>query len=668
MTDIQSARLRLAELRKEINFHSHRYYVLDDPHISDGEFDQLFQELLQLEKEFPELIDPDSPSQRVGGAPLAEFGQVRHRVPMLSLENAFSLAELHNFEERLQRFLQTNSPIEFMAEPKLDGLAVELVYHNGLFVVGSTRGDGAVGEDITANLKTIQTVPLRLHGAPPPLLEVRGEVFLPLSGFEQLNAQRAASGLPLFANPRNAAAGSLRQLDSKIAASRPLDFFCYGIADSLQVQCNSQSKLFEILRGLGFKINPLRKLCKGAGAVDRHCGFIQEQRAELGYDIDGVVVKVNNFDLQKRLGNKARSPRWAIAWKFAAHQATSRILGVEYGVGRTGIITPIAILKPVTVGGVVVQRATLHNEDEIRRKNLYLGDTVLVQRAGDVIPEIVKAVADKRTGSEEPIVMPEHCPACSTKLSRPYGESALRCPNKQCSAQQIRALIHYCGKAGLDIEGLGQKAIEQLYEHSIVFELPDIYMLQAEDLARLDGWGARSAEKVIQAIEESKNTTLARFVAALGIRFVGEVTSQLLEQRFETLEALRNASHADFMDVEGIGEQAATSLSEYFSNTHSVALLDRLLALGVHLSRGAAPQENRPLTGKVFVFTGTLHMFSRNEAKLRVKELGGQVVSSVSKKVTYVVCGEKAGSKKKKAEELGSTLLSEEEFSALINS
>nr|MBF0222658.1 NAD-dependent DNA ligase LigA [Desulfobulbaceae bacterium] len=663
---MQSINHRLTELRQKLNFHAHRYYVLDDPLISDGEYDELFQELLGLEAEYPALVDSDSPSQRVGGAPLASFDQVEHRVPMLSLENAFGISDFRNFEERIQRFLQTDLPIDFIAEPKLDGLAVELVYQEGRFVVGSTRGNGYVGEDITANLKTIQAIPLKLQGISPPLLEVRGEVFLPLSGFEALNAQRASAGEPLFANPRNAAAGSLRQLDSKIAAARPLDFYCYGISDSLQTQCESQSELFELFRALGFKVNPLRKVCTGAEAVEQHFNCIQEQRSELVYDIDGVVVKVNRFDLQKRLGNKARSPRWAIAWKFAAQQATSRILDIEFGVGRTGVITPIAILEPVTVGGVVVQRATLHNEDEVRRKDLHLGDTVLVQRAGDVIPEIVKAIATKRTGAERPIVMPQNCPVCETALFRAVGEAALRCPNAYCPAQQIRALSHYCGKAGLDIEGLGKRAVEQLYEKGLVVDLPDIYSLDSHALAGLEGWGVKSAQNVLQAIEASKKTTLSRFVAALGIRFVGEVTAQLLEQHFETIEMLRTSKYADFLEVEGIGAQAATSLAEYFSLPDSVKIVDRLIEKGVCFTQKES-QKSKALSDCVFVFTGTLQLFSRSEAKSRVKDLGGQVASSVSKKVTHVVCGEKAGSKRQKAEELGCAILSETEFSALVS-
>lgn len=668
MIDIRAATARLAILREEIRYHAHRYYVLDDPQISDGEYDNLFQELLALERKFPTLVDLDSPSQRVGGSPLPAFDRVRHRQPMLSLENAFNLADLTDFEERVQRFLQVDEPVEFIAEPKLDGLAVELVYQDGLLVVGSTRGDGEVGEDITANLKTIQAVPLRLQGGIiPTLLEVRGEVYLPLKGFAELNDQRFQAGEAPFANPRNAAAGSLRQLDTKIAASRPLDFFCYGVADSMQVPCATQSELFELLATLRFKVNPLRKVCRGAASVGEHFEYIQEHRSELPYDIDGVVVKVNRFDLQKRLGNKARAPRWAIAWKFGAQQAISRIVDVEFGVGRTGVITPIAILEPVYVGGVVVGRATLHNADEIHRKDLHVGDTVLVQRAGDVIPEVVMAIAEKRTGDEEKIVMPEICPVCAGELCRVAGESAVRCLNSYCPAQQMRALIHFCGKDGLDIEGLGLKAIEQLYEKGLITHLPDIYGLKVEELGELEGWGRKSAHNVVLAIEARKKTTLSRFLTALGIRFVGEVASQLLEDRFGTIENVRTAGKADYLEVEGIGERTAESLAEFFRNPKSTGMLDRLLAQGLQFVQNEVGEERKLLSGTVFVFTGSLQMFSRGEAKSRVKELGGQVVSAISKKVTHVVCGDKSGSKLKKATELGLAIFSEEEFSALIN-
>lgn len=661
----EKARQRLSVLRQQLNHHAHRYYVLDDPEIADSEYDALFQELLRIEGQYPDLITGDSPSQRVGAAPLAQFEQIPHRLPMLSLENAFSFADMVAFEERLQRFLKASEHLTYAAEPKLDGLAVELVYQNGVLAVGSTRGDGEVGEDITANLKTIPSIPLRLQSAsPPPLLEVRGEVFLPIPGFEVLNDQRLANGEAPFANPRNAAAGSLRQLDPQIAASRPLDFFCYGVADPSLTPCRGQSDLLDHLQSLGFKINPHRKTCLSIGEAATHFAALDSLRPTLAYDIDGMVVKVDSFTLQGRLGNKARTPRWAIAWKFAATQVATRLLGVEFAVGRTGAITPVAILDPVSVGGVMVSRASLHNEGEVGRKDLRLGDLVLVQRAGDVIPEVVRALVEQRTGEEQPIVMPSQCPSCGHELARAPGEAVARCPSPLCGAQRVRALTHYVGKSGLDIDGLGEKAVEQLFENGLIRDIPDLYALTAADLIRLDGWAEKSAEKAVAALGASLRADLARFVAALGIRFVGEVTAQLLARRFGSLAAIRSACLEDLLDIEGVGEQSARSLILYFGDPRVEAMLNRFQEYG--LSLHVEDRAQAALTGRVFVFTGTLASFSRDEAKSRVKALGAQVVSSVGKKVTHVVCGEGSGSKRKKAEELGLRILTEVEFLRMI--
>ena len=662
----ETASQRLATLRELINYHSHRYYVQDDPEIADAEYDALFQELIALEERYPELVTPDSPTQRVGGLPLAEFRQVAHRLPMLSLENAFSLAKVVTFEKGVQTFLMHSAPLTYCAEPKLDGLAVELVYLNGFFTTGLTRGDGQMGEDITANLKTIPSIPLRLRQTTsvPEILEVRAEVFLPLAGFRTLNHQRLAAGEPPFANPRNAAAGSLRQLDPKVTAARPLDFFCYGVADPSLLPCQGHFEILAHLQALGLKSNPLRKRCVGLEEVTAYYDTLSGKRHELPYEIDGMVVKVDSLALQRRLGNTARTPRWAIAWKFEAVQATTTLRAIEFAVGRTGAVTPVAILEPVQVGGVVVRRATLHNEEEMRRKDLRLGDTVLVQRAGDVIPEIIKANVEQRTGNEQPIVMPTQCPACGYELTRPPGEAITRCFNPVCQAQRIRALIHYVGKGGLDIDGLGVKAVEQLYDQGLIRDIPDLYAIQAADLVRLEGWAQKSAENAVAAIAASLNVPLARFLAALGIRFVGEVTAQLLASRFSSLEQIRAARLEDFLDIEGIGEQSAKSLVQYFANCEVERMLDRLLACGLSLrteARGAMP-----LTGKIFVFTGSMASFSRDEAKSQVKALGGQVVSTVGKKVTHVVCGANPGSKRKKAEELGVPIISEDEFVSLI--
>jgi DNA ligase (NAD+) len=661
---------KIDKLRKDINFHAYRYYDLDDPLVSDSEYDQLFQELLKLEELHPELITPDSPSQRVGGKPLSQFQTVSHTVPMLSLENALNDEELRDFEDRIKRFLKTDAAISYMAEPKLDGLAVELVYEKGLLTVGSTRGDGRTGEEITQNLKTIQAIPLRLKSAKnidiPELLEVRGEAYLSFRGFAALNEQRLSDGEPLFANPRNAAAGSLRQLDSKITAQRQLDFFAYGVSDATLLPCNNQLDLLNYLEKLGFRINPLIRSCHDMDQVIGHFNHLKEVRPDLDYDIDGMVVKVNGFELQQRLGNKARSPRWAIAAKFAATQATTTLKEVEFQVGRTGAITPVALLEPVNVGGVVVSRATLHNEGEMARKGLLLGDKVLIQRAGDVIPEIVKPVVEERDGSEKEIHMPDRCPVCSHDLIRPADEAITRCPNSHCAAQRMRLLIHFTSKAGLDIEGLGKKAMEQLFNEELVKDIPDIYALKVEDLARLDGWAEKSARNAIDAIQASRKTSLARLLSALGIRFVGEEGAGLLDEHYGgSLENLMQASEEELLDIEGIGPQTAKSIKDYFLDPD---ISEMVAWLGSHFDFIVAEKslDKNPLAGAVFLFTGSLESMSRSEAKVRVKELGAKVASQVSKKVTHVVAGDKPGSKLTKARELGIAIVDEREFENLL--
>jgi DNA ligase (NAD+) len=667
--DKEAARKRLQVLRGELAYHAHRYYVLDQPVIADGEYDRLFRELLELEEKFPELVTDDSPSQRVGGAPLGKFASVQHRHAMLSLENAFSEEELRDFEDRLQRFLKDTPRLSYVAEPKMDGLAVELVYENGLLVQGSTRGDGRTGEDITPNLKTIAAIPLRLQGqSPPALLEVRGEVFMSSAGFKKMNEERAAAGESLFANPRNAAAGSLRQLDSRLTARRPLDFYAYGISDPAQVTCATQQELLAQLRNFGVKVNPLVRFCPTMDEVIAHYRHLLERRTALDYEIDGMVVKVNSLALQERLGNKTRTPRWAIACKFPASQATTRLLAVDFQVGRTGAVTPVAILEPVAIGGVTVSRATLHNEEEMKRKDLRIGDRVLVQRAGDVIPEIVQPIVDLRSGGEEPVAMPSHCPSCGHTLVREEGEAALRCVNAHCPAQRLRSLMHFTGKTGMDIEGLGKKAMAQLFAEKLVADIPDIFALQAETLAGLDGWARKSAENAVAAIAASRSASLARLLSALGIRHVGEVTAALLEERFQTRENLMAASLEELLTVEGIGEQVAASIRDYFGDPAVRQMLARLSGLGVAPGKRVAHQQGvLPLRGAVLLFTGSLSTFSRDEAKEIVKKLGGQVSSSLSRKVTHLVCGDKPGSKLQKAEELGITILDEKEFQQLIS-
>ncbi len=665
---MMNSRKRLEELRQLLTEHSYRYYVLDDPTISDGEYDRFFQELLEIERKHPEWVTPDSPSLRVGAAPLDKFDQVEHRIPMLSLENAFDDQDLHAFEDRLLRFLLQDAPPAYMTEPKLDGLAVELVYEEGLLVQGSTRGDGTVGEDITAQLRTVASIPLRLRNTTVQRLEVRGEVFMDRKGLDALNRQRTAVGEPLFANPRNAAAGSLRQLDPAITAQRPLRFFVYGVSEPLLTGCLSQGELLEFLAGLGLPVNSHVQFCPDMESVISRFSDLASLRHELAYEIDGMVVKVNDFSLQNRLGSKARAPRWAIACKFPAIQATTRIMAVEFQVGRTGAVTPVAILDPVDVGGAMVSRATLHNSDEIERKDLHTGDTVLIQRAGDVIPEIVKAVAEKRDGSEQPIIMPDFCPVCSHPLVKPEGEAVTRCLNPHCPAQRLRSLVHFCSKAGLDIEGLGKKSVEQLFELQLIRDLPDIFLLQKEDLASLEGWGERSAENVLTATRQARTPSLFKFLAALGIRYVGEVTASLLERSFHCLERLIEATVDDLVEVEGLGEQAANSIVEYFSDSSVQLMFDRFKEAGVHPQVARPMEEKRLLSGEVLLFTGTLKQLSRTEAKKLVKDNGGQIASGVTKKLTCLVVGEKPGSKLKKAQDMGKKVLTEEEFLLLLAS
>lgn len=685
----ESVEKRLKELRDQINFHSYRYYVLDDPLIADVEYDRLFQELLDLEAEYPQLVTPDSPSQRVGAQPLAEFKTVAHAFPMLSLDNIIPDAEnggaakFKQFEEGLQRFLKRTAGIEYFAEPKLDGLAVEIVYSDGMLALGATRGDGLTGEDITANLRTIPAIPLRLMGREyPEILEVRGEAFISIGGFKILNEQRLAAGESLFANPRNAAAGSLRQLDPRITAERPLDFFVYGVSDPALTPASTQAELIGYLGGLGFKTNPLAKGCRTMAEVVAHIDYLNEIRHTLDYEIDGMVVKVDSFALQQRLGNTARSPRWAIAWKFPASQATTILAGVDFQVGRTGVITPVAILEPVNVGGVSVSRATLHNEDMIKRKDLRIGDTVLIQRAGDVIPEVVKPLAEERTGREQEIRMPATCPACGGKLTRlrkkkpapgvaeqgpAEKEAATRCLNKDCPAQRLRKLIHFTSRAGMDIEGLGKKVMEQLSTLGLVNDIPDIYTLQKQDLVDLEGWGEVSAQNALAAIAASKQATMARFLSALGIPYVGEEIAALLERHFQgSLTRLLNVSKEELLAIEGIGEQIARAIADYFGSPENREIIARLLSLGLQLKSSAAPAGEKPFAGMVFLFTGSMVSFSRSEAKARVKELGGQVASAVSKKVTHLVVGDKPGSKLAKAQELGIRIITEEQFRLLL--
>nr|WP_321466522.1 NAD-dependent DNA ligase LigA [uncultured Desulfobulbus sp.] len=658
---------RLAQLREQLRFHAHRYYVLDDPIISDGEYDRLFRELLDLETKYPQLVSDDSPSHRVGGLPLPSFQPAEHITPMLSLDNIFSAEELIAFVERLLRYLRTDQEVSYICEPKLDGLAVELVYRDGLLVLGATRGDGFVGENVTAQLRTVASIPLRLQGAAhPDVLVVRGEVFLGKQGFTRLNQQRQEAGESLFANPRNAAAGSLRQLDPRITAKRPLQFFVYGVANPETLSVGGQEATLHALGEMGFPVNPLIQRCANINEVEQQYRKMLELRHDLAYEIDGMVVKVDELDLQQRLGATARSPRWAVAWKFPAIQATTVIETVEFQVGRTGAVTPVAHLRPVEVNGVLVKRATLHNQDEILRKDLRIGDTVLVQRAGDVIPEVVKAITDQRNGAEQVIEFPRMCPECAHPLVSSPTEAVVRCVNPECPAQQLQKLIFFAGKNGLDLEGLGKKNVEQLVREGLVRGPADFFRLDRARLAALDGWGEKSAGKLLEAVSSRKELPLGRLLAALGIRHVGEVTAALLGEHFPELEALMRADKDQLLHIEGIGEQTADSLLEFFRDPATLVMLEDLTRVGLRIQPTVAEKNGSTLEGRVFVFTGTLEQLSRDEAKQLAKRHGAQVATSISTRVTDVVVGAKAGSKQKKAQEMGLRILQESQFLGLV--
>ena len=664
-----AAKKRIEALREQIRHHNYLYYVLDAPEIPDAEYDRLLRELQRLEAEYPDLVTPDSPTQRVGAEPVKAFGEVRHEVPMLSLDNAFSDEEVADFDRRVRERLGTDGPVSYAAEPKLDGLAVSILYEDGVLVRGATRGDGATGENVTQNVRTIQSVPLRLLGRGwPKRLEVRGEVIISHEGFRRLNELAEKKGHKPFANPRNAAAGSLRQLDPRITAERPLEFYCYGVGlvEGGRLP-DRHSRILDKLRGWGVRLPPHVEVVKGLDGCIDYYRRMEQQRDRLPFDIDGVVFKVDRLDLQERLGFVARAPRWAIARKFPAQEELTRVLDIVVQVGRTGAITPVARLEPVFVGGVTVTSATLHNEDEIRRKDVRIGDTVIVRRAGDVIPEIVAVVKERRPRNARKFVMPKKCPVCGSDIERVEGEAVARCTGGLfCPAQRKERIKHFASRRAMDIEGLGDKLVEQLVDRGLVEDVADLYTLDQATLAGLERMGEKSATNLVAAIEKSKNTTLERFLYALGIREVGEATARVLARHFGDLEPLMKAGKEELEAIPDIGPVVAEHIVNFFHQKHNRQVIDKMRKAGVHWPKVKTPKK-QPLAGNTYVLTGALASMSREEARERLEALGARVSGSVSKKTTAVIAGDKPGSKLARAESLGIPILTEDQFLNLIS-
>lgn len=663
---------RIEALRTAIERHNYRYHVLDDPEVTDATYDSLVRELLELEAAHPDLATPDSPTRSVGAAPSGVFTPVRHRVPMLSLQNAFTIEELVEFDQRVLRQLGSAGPLPYALEPKLDGLAVQAIYANGSFVSGSTRGDGTTGEEVGANLRTVRSLPLRLRAdgplAPPAYLEARGEVIMRTRDFARLNREREEAGLPPFANPRNAAAGSLRQLDPRISASRPLAVLFYGIGDCPGFASATETGTIEALRSWGLPVAPLVERAPGIEAATAYYRRLEATRDELPFEIDGVVVKIDAVADQERLGVLSRSPRWAVAVKFPPRLAQTRLRGVEFSVGRTGVVTPVAIMDPVRIGGVEVERATLHNEDEIRRKDIRIGDTVIVTRAGDVIPAVQEVVTALRTGAEAPVVFPLLCPSCRAAISREEGQAAWRCTSLACPARLRESIRHFASRRALDIEGLGEKLIDQLVGRGLVRSVADLYRLKKEDLLPLERLADKSAGKVVEAISRSRRTSLARLLFALGIPHVGEQVARVLAAHAGTLAALEAASAVELTGLRGIGPEIAASLTAFFHQQENRRIVAELLAHGVlaaHDADETSPAAG-PLAGLSFVFTGTLGSLSRDQAEELVARAGGRSLSSVSRATSYVIVGSDPGSKALQAEKLGVPRLSDSEFLALL--
>jgi DNA ligase (NAD+) len=664
-----SIREEVEKLRKAVGYHNYRYYVLDAPEISDAEYDQMMRRLEELEREYPELYDPNSPTQRVGAPPLEVFETVSHTIPMLSLGNGMNEREVREFDQRVKRFLEQEENIEYVLEPKVDGLAVELVYERGNLVVGSTRGDGLTGENITQNLRTVKTIPMVLQRDEipvPELIEVRGEVYMETGDFEALNRRRKERGEPSFANPRNAAAGSLRQLDSRITAARPLKMCCYGMGSARGIGFETHWEFLTTLPKWGFRVNSewIDK-CNGIDGVLDFYRRMSAERQHIPYEIDGVVIKVNRLDLQATLGEVSRSPRWALAYKFPAHQAITRVVGIIASVGRTGVITPVAQLEPIWVGGAQISHATLHNQDEIDRKDVRVGDTVIVQRAGDVIPEVVHVKPEKRTRNEVPYRIPQKCPVCGGHVIRLPGEAAHRCIRLSCPAQLKGSIKHFASKRAMDIDGLGTKLVDQLVDRGVVADIADLFGLTHETLASLERMAEKSAQNIIDALEQSKRRPLARFLYALGIRHVGEHLAEVLAHEFRSIEKLSRATEEDLIAINEVGPEVAQSVVQFFQDPKNVENLRRLEKAGLRIEEPSQTHQQK-LRGRTFVFTGVLASMGREEARSHVESRGGQTSSSVSSKVDYLVAGENPGSKLDRARDLGIQIITEDQFREMM--
>ena len=665
MAESVDVRSRIEGLREQVRYHNRRYHIEDAPEISDAEYDALYAELESMEAEHPELVTPDSPTQRVGGEPLEGFEEVRHTVPMLSLANARKTEDLREWDARVRRLLgpEEEEQLRYVTELKIDGLAVSLRYENGHFVRGATRGNGIVGEDVTQNLRTVRAIPDRLDDEPPEILEPRGEVFMTLGNFEELNLRQEAEGKPPFANPRNAAAGAIRQLDSRITASRPLTINLYGVGEGGELY-ESHSALLDALKSYGLRANPHR-LHASIETVIEECERSAAERESLPYQIDGVVVKVDSREQQRSLGTVARAPRWAIAYKFEPLAGRTKLLDIIVKVGRTGALTPQAVLEPVNIGGVMISRATLHNEDYVKEKGILIGDTVVVERAGDVIPQVVRPVVEERTGAERAFAMPTHCPVCGEPVSRPEGEAVTRCINARCPAQALEHIIHWSSKGAMDIEGLGEKVATRFFDLGLIKDPADIYDLGEEQISPLEGFGEKSAENLIRGIERSKEQPFPRVLYALGIRHVGSVTAELIAARFGAEDLLRGVSVEQLTEINGVGEVVARAVVEYFALDDNRTLVERLMRVGLHFERVASTSDG-PLAGKRMVITGTLSR-PRGEFVERLEAAGGTFTSSVSRNTDFVLAGEEAGSKLERARELGVPVIDEAGFEELVS-